>query len=232
MSLPLVDVPKYTTELPSTGEVVTFRPFLVKEQKQLLMTVEADAAAQVAVTEDIVAACTWNKLNIKNLAAYDVEYLFMQIRARSVGEKVDLLLTCRHCNHKNPYALDLTTVKVNKPAGHDKNIDLGSGFIIKMLDPDLSNMDYLQRNFNPESVIKLIANSMESIWKNDEMFSAADYSEKERIEFVENLSPVHLAKIEKYFETLPTLKHRIDFECTECKKSDHVELEGLQSFFV
>jgi hypothetical protein len=232
MSLPLIDVPKYTTELPSNGEKITFRPFIVREQKQLLLAVNGDAEQQIKAVEDVIQACTWNKINITKLPAYDIEYLFLQIRARSVGETVDLSLTCKNCSHKQPYKLDLTNVSVNKPQGHVSNIDLGQGLIVKMQDPNLISVDELRRNYTADGIIELIAKSIDSIWKNDELFSAKDYSLKELIEFVENLNPQNLTLIESFFDSLPVLKHELEFKCTECETDNSITLEGLQSFFV
>jgi hypothetical protein len=231
MALPLIEVPKFTTELPSSGERIQFRPFVVREQKQLLMAVNADPEAQLQATEDLIRACTWDKVNPSRLPSYDVEHLFLQIRARSVGEAIDLRVGCTSCENKQDYKLDLTLVKVDKPQGHANTIDLGGNVLLKMRDPGLKAIDELRRNNSPDAMINLIAASIDSIWKGDEMFAAADYSAAELIEFVENFSPVNLSKVEQYFETLPVLRHNMEFTCTKCGAANHAVLEGLQSFF-
>lgn len=231
MALPLIEAPKYYTELPSTGEKIQFRPFIVREQKQLLMAAQADADAQIQATEDIINACTWGKVDAKKLPSYDVEFLFLQIRARSIGENIELSLGCSHCENKQPYTLDVTKVLVDKSAKHNNTIDIGNNVIIKLRDPGLRTVDELRRDPNADAVIKLIASSIDSIWQGDTMYSAADYSLPELIEFIENLSPANLEKVEAYFESLPFLKHTIDFKCTKCEADNQAVLEGLQSFF-
>jgi ribosomal protein L44E len=231
MSLPVIDAPKYYTELPSNGSKVQFRPFLVREQKQLLMAVNGDPEQQLQAVEDIIHACTFNKVNAEKLSAYDAEHLFLQIRARSVGENVDLVLTCQNCDEKHPHKLDLTEVKVVKPDNHTYTIDIGGDVLIKLKDPDLRAVDELKRNYTADGIIQLVARSIDSIWQGEELFASTDYSLGELVEFVENLSPVNLAKVEEFFDTLPILKHDIEYECKKCNSKNVAALEGLQRLF-
>jgi hypothetical protein len=232
MALPMIEVPKYHTLLPSTGEKVIFRPFLVKEQKQLLVAVGGDAEQQMQATEEIISACTFEKIDARKIPAYDAEYLFLQIRARSIGENIDLILTCNSCEETQPAKLDLTIVGVKKPEGHEYDIDLGKGLILTLADPNLRTMDILQQSTGPDAVIELIARCISKIWNNDELFDAAEYSLAELIEFIENLSPANLAQLEKFFETLPVLRHEMDFECKKCGAKNTAAMESLQGFFV
>ena len=157
--------------------------------------------------------------------------MFLQIRARSIGEKVDIVCTCPECKEPHNHTLDLTNVSVVKPEGHEYNIELSDGILLKMKDLDLKSVDELKRNYDADGIITLIARSIDSIWQNDELYAATDYSLGELIEFVENFSPQNLTKVEDFFDTLPTLKHSIDYECEKCKATNHVVLEGLQDFF-
>jgi hypothetical protein len=235
MALPKIDVPQYTLQLPSSGESVKIRPFLVREQKQLLIAQNGDVDQQTEAVLDIVDTCTFNKLSVRRLPAYDVEYLFLQIRARSVGENIDLILTCNSCEHKQDGKLDITSVAVNKQDEHNATVELGNGVVVNLRDPDLSSVNNLRAradDADANAVISLIARSIKNIWKGEEMFDAADYTDAEKIEFIENLSPANLAKIEKFFSSLPTLRHELEFKCEECGTDNTAVLEGLQSFFL
>jgi hypothetical protein len=236
MGLPKIDVPVYNTELPSTGELIKFRPFLVKEQKQLLIAQGGDVQQQYEAVQDIVRACTFDKLNVATAPAYDVEYLFLQIRARSVGENIDLVLTCGECENKQNQVLDITTVQINKPDNHQSSIDLGNGLTLNLKDPTLQQLEAFKINAQTgdgaDAIIGLVASSITNIWRGDENFAALDYSPAEMVEFVENLSPQNLEKLEGYFATMPSLRHSIEYKCEKCGADNSADMEGLQSFFV
>lgn len=231
MSLPSIELSKYHVELPSTGETVMFRPFLVREQKQLLVAVNGDKLQQTQAMYDIINLCTFGKVDASKLPAYDAEYLFMQIRSRSIGETVDLLLTCKECGHEQPGRLDLTDVQVQKTEGHVHDIDLGNGFILNMKDPNLLDVEVVRLEPTPDAVIELIARSIKTIWQGDEMFSAADYSLAELVDWVEQLSPRNLEQMQEFYETLPALRHELKFTCKQCGAENAAVLEGLQGFF-
>lgn len=230
MGLPLFDAPRYTLTLPSNGEKIEYRPFLVKEQKQLLMATQASLEEQIMAINRVVEACTFEKIRPGKLPSFDVEYLFLQIRARSVGEVVDMVLTCE-CEAKQDTKLDIAAVEVNKPAGHVKEIEVGGDVMVVMRYPTLEELELIGADRSVESIIRIIARSIESIWQADQMFAATDYSEAELIEFVENLSPVGLEKMENFFATMPVLQHILEWDCDSCGKHNAVSLEGVQSFF-
>lgn len=230
MSLPVFDTPIHSVTLPGSGDTVKFRPFLVKEQKQLLMAASADTNEQNDVIEATINACTFGKVDAAKLASFDVEYLFMQIRARSVGEFVDMVLTCG-CGAKTDARLDLTSVKIEKSDRHSSKIDLGDGNLINMRYPSLRDVDEMSGDRSADGVIKMIASSIDTIWQGDNLYNATDYSVGELIDFVENLSPTNLAKIEEFFETMPALNHKMEWQCRDCSKHNEVVLEGIQSFF-
>jgi hypothetical protein len=230
MALPVFDTAKYKTKLPSTGEVIEYRPFVVKEQKLLLMATQASVEEQVDAVYAAVNACTFGKLRVADLASFDVEYLFLQIRARSVGEKIDMVLTCS-CDAKQNSTLDITTVEVQREPGHSNVIELGNNVMVKMRYPTMKEVDSLAQNRTVDGVIALVAKSIDSIWQGDEMYASLDYSLAELIEFVENLSPTSLEKIENFFTTMPVLRHRLEWDCKECSKHNEVAMEGIQSFF-
>jgi hypothetical protein len=230
MALPIFDAPRYTLILPSSGEKVEFRPFLVREQKQLLMATQASVEEQIMAINSVIEACTFGKIKPAKMASFDVEYMFLQIRARAVGEVVDMVLTCE-CEAKQETKLDIAAVKVNKPAGHVKDIEVGGNVMVVMRYPTLEELEILAADRTVDNVLRVIARSIDSIWQGDEMFAATDYSEAELIEFVENLSPLGLEKMENFFATMPVLQHQLAWDCTSCGKHNSVKLEGVQSFF-
>jgi len=231
MTLPVFDVPQFSTMLPSTGAKVVFRPFLVKEQKQLLMAVAGSSEEQIDAVNNIIDACTFNKLNVRRLPAFDVEFLFLQIRAKSIGENVEVVLTCANCGEKSKSVLDVTKVEVKKPEGHNNVIDLGNDCIIKMDYPRLEELEIDPDVPSVERIIGLIAGCIQSIWQGEEMFAAEDYSMDELIEFVDNLSPGNLAKIEDFFKTMPAIQHVFEWDCGKCEHHNRIVMEGLQNFF-
>jgi ribosomal protein L44E len=226
-------VPVYSIELPSTGEVIKYRPFLVREQKQLLIAQNAGLEQQTQAVIDLVAECTFNKLDVRKLPAYDLEFLFLRLRANSVGENIDLVLTCGECENRQDAQLDLTAVQVKKYPDHNNNVDLGGGLLVNLADPDLENLAVLRGSANPDvnQIIRLIASCIKTIWKDEDMYSALDYSPAELIEFVENLSPANFGKLEQFFLSMPKLRHEINFKCNKCGADNTAALEGLQSFF-
>ena len=233
MSLPRIDVPQYTCTLPSTGQQLQFRPFLVKEQKQLLIALGGDELERFNTVKAVVAVCFENnRLDVDALSSADLEYLFLQLRIRSVGETVDLILTCAECGNKQDSILDLLSVAVTTPDGHVRNIEIDAGLSITLKDPDMIQVVAIKTANTADEIIAVIADCITGIWKNDEFFAAQDYSHNQLVEFIENLSPQHLELFNDFFKTLPTLTHTLDYKCKECGADNTAALEGLQSFFV
>lgn len=230
MSLPSFNAPKYNATLPSNGKTVAFRPFLVREQKQLLMAANGTVAEQATAVIEIIRACTAAAIDPEKLPAFDLEYLFLQIRARSIGENVDMVLTCG-CGAKTNATLDVTAVGVQKFPNHSNKIDLDGNILLMMRYPRMSEVDRFQQKVGPDATIELIASSIESIWEGDTMYAATDYSKEELIEFVENLSPGAFEKIETFFATMPVLSHEVSWQCKACESENTVTLQGIESFF-
>jgi hypothetical protein len=231
MTLPVFDVPQFTAILPSNGQRVSFRPFLVKEQKQLLMAVAGGFDDQVTAVNNIIDACTFNKLNAHRLPSFDVEYLFLQIRSKSIGENVEILVTCANCGEKHKNILDISKLEASRPENHSNTIDLGNNVLVKMDYPRLEDLEIDPDVPNVDRIIQLIASCIQSIWQGEEMFAAEDYSMEELIEFVENLSPGGLEKIEEFFKTMPVIQHKFIWDCGKCGHHNNVVMEGLQNFF-
>jgi transcription elongation factor Elf1 len=222
----------YTATLPSSGQEVKFRPFLVKEQKSLLAAVDSSFEQQSTLIQNIVTTCTNGAVNGAVAPVCDVEYMFVQIRSKSVGENIDMLLTCGECGEKQETKLDLTQVKVDVPSNHDININLGNGLLMELQDPTLENNLRLNEDATIDDILLLITKCIRNIWRGEEVFNAKDYTSEELLEFVENLSPKNLESIEQFFRTIPTLRHPVPFKCEKCGADNVAVLEGLQSFFV
>lgn len=230
MSLPMFTTSKHRIELPSTGEKVEFRPFLVKEQKLLLIATNGDAEQQITAMNEVIHSCTYGKVNAEKLPAFDAEYLFLNIRAHSVGETVNVVMTCS-CEAKQDAKVDVTTIKVDRSPDHKKIIEVDNNISIEMRYPTLTDLSTLQSDANIDSIINLIASSIDSIWQGEERFAAEDYSVAELVEFVESLSPATLDKLENFFVTMPVLRHKMEWDCKECGKHNDVIMEGMNSFF-
>lgn len=221
---------KHRIELPSTGEKIEFRPFLVKEQKLLLIATNGDAEQQITAMNEVIRACTFGKINPEKLPAFDAEYLFLNIRAHSVGESVNVVMTCS-CEAKQDAKLDVTSIKVDRHPEHNKVIDVDGNVSIEMRYPTLTDLSTMQAEANIEGIINLIANSIDSIWEGEERYAATDYTAAELIEFVENLNPATLDRLENFFATMPILRHKMEWDCKECGKHNDVTMEGMNSFF-
>jgi hypothetical protein len=222
--------PKHRVELPSTGEKVEFRPFLVKEQKLLLMATNGDAEQQITAMNEVIRACTFNKVDAEHLPAFDAEFLFLNIRAHSVGENVNIVMTCS-CEAKQDAKLDVTAIRVDRSKDHNKTIDVDNNVSIEMRYPTLTDLSTMQAESNIDSIINLIAGSIDSIWEGEERYDAADYTAAELVEFVENLNPATLDRLENFFATMPVLRHKMEWDCKECGKHNEVVMEGMNSFF-
>jgi ribosomal protein L44E len=233
MSLPRIDVPSYTCVLPSSGQQLQFRPFLVKEQKQLLIALGGDELTRFNTVKAVVAVCFENNnLDVDALSSADLEFLFLQLRIRSVGETIDLILTCTECGNKQDSVLDLLSVAVTTPAGHVRDIDLTAGLRIVLKDPDMSQVAAIKQASNMDEILHVIADCITGIWNNDEFYAAQDYNHDQLVEFIENLSPQQLNRFNEFFNTLPSLTHTLNYNCNKCGADNAAVLEGLQSFFV
>jgi len=233
MSLPVLTASKYTTTLPSTKAKVQYRPFLVKEEKILLVAQESEDSTQILqAVKDIIKACTYDKIDPDALTTYDLEYLFLQIRIKSVGETANLTLKCpvENCGKTTPFNLDLSKVNVTQTAILDPKIMLSDevGVILR----PIPISDISQISEKAEDLPKIISLCIDTIFDSESTYARADTTQEEMIRFVESLTRDQAAKIEAYVESLPTLKHELDWECPHCKTKHHIVLKGLKSFFV
>ena len=236
MALPKLTTPTYELEIPSTDEKIKYRPFLVKEEKILMMAMESKSDADITqAVKDIVIECTFNKVDISHMPMFDVEYIFLQIRSKSVGEVSKLKLLCP--DDKKTYAdveLNLTEVKVQVGEDHTNKIELGNGMGIIMTYPTIDSFrDSGIRDINASNMLDVISGCIMQIYeKNGEKtYDPKDQTKKELTEFIEQLNTKQFKDVQKFFETMPKLKHEMTIKNPKTKKESKVTLTGLNDFF-
>jgi len=230
MALPKLETPTYELILPSSGEKITFRPFLVKEYKILLTTLDAENTEINRVVADLVNACTFNKLKIDTLANFDVEYIFLNIRAKSIGEITNLLLNCNNCDNQISLDLNLTNATVEKSPDHNPRINITDNIIIEMRYPKFEEMISIYQNFKSDIIVEMLSSCIKAVYTEDKVYD--DYTKEELLEFVNSFSKNQFEMIENFFLTMPKLVQRIEQDCDKCGTHNTMTLEGLQNFFV
>ena len=236
MALPKLNTPTYELEIPSTDEKIQYRPFLVKEEKILMMALETKDNAQIVnAVKDIVNECTFNKVNISTMPMFDTEFIFLQIRSKSVGEVSKLKLLCP--DDKKTYAdveLDLNEVKVQVEDDHTNKIELTDDMGIIMTYPSIDSFsDTGIQEINATNMLEVIGSCILQIYENkgEKVYEAKDQTKKELTEFIEQLNTKQFQDVQKFFDTMPRLKHTIKIKNPKTKKTSEVTLSGLNDFF-
>lgn len=236
MALPkLNDTPKYNVTIPSMGKRVKFRPYLVKEEKILMMAVESgDVKQSLSAVVDTIEACITDKFDASKLTTFDVEYLFTQIRAKSSGESVRIRLACTECEELNEVAIQLDELKVKVPKTK-KLHQLSENISIELRYPPyevLLNHDFeTEDESNAEKSFSIAAQCIDAIIHDDERIDNSECSPEELREFLESMTTEQFKLVSDFVEGMPRLKHDINFDCTSCQHSNKLTLEGMQSFF-
>ena len=235
MPLPKIATPTYELELPSTEQPVNYRPFLVKEEKLLLLATETGEQADlITAIKDIIAACTDIK-DIEKLSTFDIEFVFLQIRTKSVGESVDLSVTCPDDGETAvAVSIPLSEIKVQKTKGHKKDIKLTEEVMISMGYPSLDTfvkMNFTDEEVNVEQIFEMAASCVQSITDVEEVHDCTSMDKSEIMEFFNQLSSKQFAFIQDFFETMPKLTHTVKVTNPKTKVENEVVLEGLASFF-
>jgi hypothetical protein len=231
MSLPRNNFPIFELNQPSTGKKVKYRPWLVGEQKNLLMSLQGGDADILLAVKEAVNTCTLGKLDVESMPNFDLEYMFLQIRTKSAGENVDLILTCPHCEQSHEYQLALPTVEVQKTKGHSKKILLSDKLGVEMSYPTTEQLTFLNKNYNVDTVYKTIRECIYSVFTDEEVNLTKDESDEDIAAFLESLTTAQFAQIENFFRTMPALKHTFSDMCPHCQKESNYTLEGIESFF-
>ena len=234
MALPTMDLPTYELVVPSNKKKIKFRPFLVKEEKVLLMALETDEEKNIKdAVFQLLKACISTRIKLENLASFDLEYIFLNIRAVSVGEIVQMNITCQDDEKTQvKYNLNLTDVNVLFPEGHENKIMLTDDLGVIMKYPSFDGFVEGQFSQNKEfDVIKVVAESIDQIFQGDEVYDESTTSKKEFVQFVESLTNPQLEKIQAFFETAPRLEHSFKVTNPNTGVESEYTLRGLASFF-
>ena len=238
MPLPKPTTPIYELELPSTGESIKYRPFLVKEEKVLLIALESEDTKQITTAiKTVIKSCILTKnIKVEALPTFDIEYLFLNVRGKSVGEEIEVNVICPDDEETNTLVkIDLESIKVQKNEDHTNKIKIDSTIMMEMKYPSLeqfikSNFDFSSDNTMDQS-FELIASCVDKIFTEEEVWAAADVTKKELIEFLDQMNSIQFKEIEKFFETMPKLSHTIKVKNPDTGVESEVTLEGLSSFF-
>jgi hypothetical protein len=239
MPLPTIATPTYELELPSNKKKVKYRPFLVKEEKILIIAMESEDPKQIArAVKDVITNCILTKgIKVDELSTFDIEYLFLNIRGKSVGEDIEVLITCPDDGMTQvPTLITLDEIKVQISSEHTKDIKLDDNLSLRMKYPSMT--EFFKSNFSVDGssvtvdeTFDLISTCVEQIYNEEESWSASDYSKKELLEFLEGLSSKQFKEIEKFFETMPKLSHTLTVKNPNTGVESDVVLEGLTAFF-
>ena len=238
MGLPKISTPTYELELPSTEQPVKYRPFLVKEEKLLVIALESEDTKQITnAIKTVIKNCILTKdIKVETLPTFDIEFLFLNIRGKSVGEQVDVNIICPDDNETNvSVSINLDDIKVQKSEEHTNKIKVDRKIMMEMKYPSLeqfikNNFDFDDKNAMDQS-FDLIASCIDKIYTEDEVWSTSDVTKKEVTEFLESMNSSQFKDIEKFFETMPKLSHTIKVKNPKTEVESEVSLEGLASFF-
>ena len=236
MPLPKIVTPSYELTLPSNGKKISYRPFLVKEEKILILAIESNSLKEISrATKDILKNCILTKgVKVDQLPTFDIEYLFLNIRARSIGESIELVVTCPDDGEtKVNKTIYIDEIQVKTDDDHNIDIKIDDTYTMRMKYPSLD--EFIDENFNfdgqSDNSFEIIASCIDMVFSKDEAWEASDCTKKELTQFVEQLNSAQFKKIEQFFETMPQLSHDIEVENPKTKVKSTVKLEGLASFF-
>ena len=239
MPLPKIATPTYELVLPSSNRKIKFRPFLVKEEKILILAMESQDTKQIAnAVKNVITHCILTKgIKVDKLSTFDIEYLFLNIRGKSVGEDIEVMVTCPDDGKTQvPTLINIDSIKVQRSDDHESDIKLDDTYTLRMKYPSLN--EFIKSNFaggvddmNVDDTFDLIASCIEQVYSEEESWSSADCTKKELKDFLEQLDSKQFKMIEKFFETMPKLSHTVTVINPNTKKENKIVLEGLQNFF-
>jgi hypothetical protein len=238
MPLPKIATPTYELEVPSLKKNIKYRPFLVKEEKILIIAMESEDTKQIAeAVKTVISNCILTRgIKVENLATFDIEYLFLNIRGKSVGESVDVLITCPDDGTTQvPVSINLDDIEVNVSKEHSRDIKLDDHLILRMKYPSME--EFIKNNFGDDMNVSvddtfdMISSCIEQIYNEEESWSSSDCTKKELADFLEQLTTNQFKQIEKFFETMPKLSHTVKLKNPNTGVESEVVLEGLTSFF-
>ena len=238
MPLPTISTPTYELTLPSSNKKIKYRPFLVKEEKILIIAMESQDTKQIARSvKDVISKCILSKgIKVEKLSTFDIEYLFLNIRGKSVGEQIEVMVTCPDDNKTQvPMSINVDSIKVQKDENHSTDIVLDDTFTLRMKYPSLN--EFIKNNFselekmNVDDTFDLIASCIDQVYSDDETWASEECTKKELTNFVESLNSSQFKEVEKFFETMPKLSHTVKVTNPNTSVESEIVIEGLQNFF-
>jgi Zn finger protein HypA/HybF involved in hydrogenase expression len=242
MALPLNTMPTFNLKVPSTGKTIKYRPFVVKEEKALLIAQQSeDVKVMVDTLKGVIKSCVVDDLDVDSLAVFDIEYIFTKIRGKSVGENIDLLFSCDedHGEELNKKAVskvtvDVGTIEVTRHKEHSNKIELFGNVGIVMKYPSIDSSSKLENEdgtSNVDNIFEVVMQSIDFIYQGEDIYYGKDQTREELSQFINNLTSEQFAKIQKFFETMPKLSTTVEYTCPVCGKHHKRVLEGLNNFF-
>jgi hypothetical protein len=232
MNLPIIQTPTYELKLISIEEPVEYRPFLVKEEKILLTAMEDnDPNEIIRAVKQILINCTITEVDVENLPTFDMEYLFLNIRSKSIGETSDIIINCEVCEESIPLTIELDDIQPTMDESHTPRITLNDDLTIEMKYPTMENITTFSQGSSTEQTFKMIEESIFAIYDSENVYYLEDFPKTERENFINSLTQEQFLSIANFFNTMPTLTKDIKYECKKCDELKTITLSGLQSFF-
>lgn len=240
MSLPVITTPKHELVLPSSGEIVSYRPFLVKEKKILMIAQKGSESEQFRAIIDIIKSC-FEGIDVETLPSFDIEYMFLKLRAKSIGEISKLAYNCQNiideengvkCNNRIDFEINLEEIEMSGEPEKSKLLDVGDNIKILLKYPCFSEIQkIMDAKSEDKQLISIMKSSVESVISGDEVFKLKDQTDEEISNFMDSLPLSIMTELQDFIESAPKLKKTIHIECTKCEHEEDVDIEGLLSFF-
>ena len=245
MGLPTIAVPEYELEIPSSKLKVKYRPFLVKEEKILLLALESEKQDNIiSAIKNIIETCVYSETNVNEMPTFDLEYIFLQLRAKSKGEVIELKYECPKCKTELPININIDDIQVTFQDKHTKKIELDTNLGVVMKYPTIELQNKItqtaegEKTSDVENIFTMVTACIDYIYDNENTYPLKDHTEKEVDDFIDSLTDAHFQKLSGFFDTMPVIKHEFQIKCTKKKKDktcsykETQTLSGLQSFFV
>lgn len=233
MGLPQIDTPTFKVKIDSLGKNYKFRPFLVKEEKLLVMAGESsDNSDMLHAAQQVITNCSFGKVNGEKLPMFEVQKLFLTLRSQSVGNMIELQAKCGDCEASNDVILDIDEVDIIRDENHSSTVKLTDSLVAEMQYPTVDEVAALATAEEEVDIYVVAANNIVTIYNEDETIDFQTSPPDERMEWIENLPPKSFGEIKNFFETMPQLYHTIEFKCKQCKKDNYLTIDGYQNFFV
>lgn len=231
MALPVLNTAKYEVTIPSSGQTVTYRPYLVKEEKVLMIALESNDQKQIMkALKDVISTCV-EDIDVRTLTTFDLEYLFLMLRGKSVGENININVKCKECENHTPYKM--TMDRINPPVvdnDMDNKVMLTEEIGITLKFPQLGDIESFG-GIEDDELFEIFGACIDTVFTNDSVVKMAEEPKAERLRFIESMNSEQFQEISKFFENVPAMNAEIKWDCVHCKAKNEVELKGLQSFF-